>query len=292
MAVYKRNYQPYDGPITDARWRFTILPRYAFQQTFDSKAFTGFFSLCFMPALVGMVIIYLHHNVTALLAFNLDAVKDLIPIDNRFFMTILDVQTTLTFFIAAFVGPGLISPDLTNNALPLYLSRPLTRKEYVLGKLCVIVTLTSLITWIPGLLLFFLQTSLAGAGWAWEHMRIAAAIVLASWMWILVISLMALALSAWVKWRPIAGAAMFGVFFAAAAFGETTNDILFRHSPDKWGTLLQLPALMNTISHWLFEVRFVNPIPVWSAWLAMFGICGLSLLLLARKIRACEVVRG
>lgn len=292
MAVYKRNYQPYDGPITDARWRFTILPRYAFMETFDSKPFTMFFTLCSAPTLVAAVFIYLHHNMTALLAFNLDAVKDLIPIDNRFFMTVLEFQTMLTFFITAYIGPTLVSPDLTNNALPLYLSRPFTRTEYVIGKLSVIATLTSLITWIPSLFLFFFQSSMAGAGWMWDHMRIAVSIVLVSWTWILTVSLLALAISAWVKWRPIAGGAMFGIFFAGAGFGEVVNNMLFRYPDTRWGSLLDLPTMMRVISHWLFEVRFINPVPVWSAWAGLAAICGFALVLLARKIKACEVVRG
>ena len=58
--------------------------------------------------------------------------------------------TSRLFFLAAFVGPGLISPDLSHNGLPLYLARPFSRAEYVLGKMSVLVGLMSLMTWIPG----------------------------------------------------------------------------------------------------------------------------------------------
>lgn len=292
MAVYKRNYQPYDGPVTDPRWRFTVLPRFAFMEAFDSKLFTVFFTLSFVPTLVATVFIYFFHHVESLLAFNANALRDLVPIDNKFFMTVLEFQTVLTFFITAYIGPTLVSPDLTNNALPLYLSRPFTRKEYVVGKLSVIVTLTSLITWVPSLWLFFFQSSMAGAAWMWDNLRVALAIILVSWTWILTTALVALALSAWVKWRPIAGGAMFGIFFAGAGFGEVVNDMLFRRPDPLWGSLLDLQLMMRIISHWLFDVQFYNPVPVWSAWAGLLAICGFALLLLGRKIRACEVVRG
>ena len=58
----------------------------------------------------------------------------------------MGIQSTLAFFIAAFAGPGLISPDLTNGALPLYLSRPFSRAEYTLGKFSVLALLISAIT--------------------------------------------------------------------------------------------------------------------------------------------------
>src|SRR6266850_2560080 len=164
MAVYKRNYQRYAGPLTNTPWRFTILVRYAVKEVFDSRLFTAFFSLCFAPTFAALFIIYFSHSVEALRALGLPPVAR-VDINNTFFMTILDIQTTLAFFIAAFLGPNLVTPDLANNALSFYLSRPLTRTEYVLGKLLVLLGLTSLITWIPSLLLFNFQAALEGGSW-------------------------------------------------------------------------------------------------------------------------------
>jgi ABC-2 type transport system permease protein len=287
MAVYKRNYRPYDGPMTSEQWRFLILPRYAFAQVFESRIFTSFFVMSFMPTVVSGVLIYLHHNISALTALDLSAARDLLPINATFFQTVLWIQTTATFFITAFVGPGLVSPDLTNNALPLYLSRPFTRTEYVLGKLTVLVALSSLVTWIPGLLLVLLHSGLVGPSWLWQNMRIPAAIFAASWVWILTISLLSLAISAFVKWKPIAGFLHFGIFFVAAGFGQATNEFL----ETSWGTLLQLPLLMDYISDWAFHGELPPNIPIAAAWISMAGVCAVSLLLLGRKIRACEVVR-
>jgi hypothetical protein len=171
--------------------------------------------------------------------------------------------------------------------MPLYLSRPFTRTEYVLGKLTVLVTLSSIVTWIPGLLLVLLHSSLVGLGWLWTNIRIPAAIFAASWVWILSISLLSLALSAFVRWKPIAGFLHFGVFFVAAGFGEATNQFL----DTNWGTLLQLPLMMEYISDWAFLGQLPRTIPIAAAWLAMAGLCGVSLALLSRRIRATEVVR-
>ena len=49
------------------------------------------------------------------------------------------------------VGPVLVSPDLVNNALPLYFSRPFSRAEYVLGKVSVLALLLSLVGGVMGL---------------------------------------------------------------------------------------------------------------------------------------------
>ena len=132
----------------------------------------------------------------------------------------------LALFLAAFIGPGQVSPDLANNALSLYLARPFSRVEYVLGKMWILIVLMSLMTWVPGLLLFSLQAYLE-EGWTWmqANSSLAVGLFFGSWVWLLVLALMALALSAWVKWKPAAGALMFGVFFVAAGFGVAINGV-------------------------------------------------------------------
>ena len=290
MAVYRHTYQPYEGVLAPAWSRFLILPRYAYEDLFRSKLFATFFVLCFIAPLAMATVIYLRHNATVLSAFKIP-VADLFPINEKFFLGFMVFQGQLAFWMTAFVGPGLISPDLVNNALPLYLSRPFTRAEYVASKLLVLAGLLSLMTWVPGLLLFLLQSNLEGGGWMAAHARIASAIFFGFWIWIGMISLLALALSAWVRWRPVAGALLFGVFFGAAAFGVAINRVIFDGEAD-WGHLINLGELIKVIWTWLFfGEQAETSIPAWSAGLSLAGIGGLCLLLLGRKLRAYEVVR-
>ena len=289
MAVYKQAYKNYDGPLTDEKWRFWVLSRYAFSQVFSGRLFLIYFVLCFIPMLVGGFFIYLHHNLDVLLAFQIP-VGDLLAVDADFFAVLMGVQSTLAFFMAAVVGPGLVSPDLTNGAMPLYLSRPLTRTEYTLGKFAVLSVLLSLITWVPGMFLFLMQTSLEGAAWMFANLRIAMAIMTGAWIWIATVSLLALALSAWVKWRPVAAGMLFGVFFVSAGFGGAINGIL----RTDWGWMMNLPMVISAIWRRLFTGAPPSlreyPLPMWSAWLSLAIVCGISIYLLSRKIRAYEVV--
>ena len=133
------------------------------------------------------------------------------------------VQGVLALLLTAFVGPSLISPDLANGGLALYLSRPFSRAEYVAGKMTVLLVLLSLITWVPGLLLYAIQASCTGWTWIRPNLWLAGSIVLGPLIWILVLSLIALALSAWVKWRIAAGACVLGLHFVGAGFAEAIN---------------------------------------------------------------------
>jgi ABC-2 type transport system permease protein len=186
-----------------------------------------------------------------------------------------------------FVGPSLVSADLANNALPLYLSRPFTRSEYVAGKMSVLVALLSAVTWIPGLLVFLLQAYLEGWSWTVENLWIAWALVAGSIVWIIALSLAALAISALVRWALIARGAMFGVLIVPSAFAGIVNAAF----STTWGNLVSPAALLSSVLAQLFHTTRGGEVPPVAAWIMICAICGTCLLILARKVRAYEVIR-
>jgi len=300
MAVYKKTYRPYEGGLT-AEWRrFLVIPRYAFEDLHRSRFLTIFYIASFLYPLIAALIIYVQHNASALGIFGARNANQLIDINVVFFLNFLGWQSMLALFMAAFVGPGQVSPDVANNALALYFARPFSRAEYVLGKMSVLAILLSLMTWVPGLLLFALQSYYAGADWMRDHWRFAWGLFFGAWVWILILALLALALSAWVKWRPAAGGLMFGVFFVAAAFGAITNNV----QRTNWGSLFNIFYLVGSVWVQLFEgtnqtsagaVFFRSPagdsLPMWCSWFVLAALCGVCLYMLARKVRGTEVVR-
>ncbi len=300
MAVYKKTYRPYEGALT-ARWsRLLVIPRYAFEDLHRRKFLAIFFFASFLYPLICAIIIYIQHNASSLSLINAQGAQRLITINVVFFLSLLGWQSMLALFLAAFVGPGQVSPDLANNALSLYLARPFSRTEYVLGKMSVLLILLSLMTWVPGLLLFGLESYLEGWSWAVDHARIASGLFFGAWVWILLLALLALALSAWVKWRAAAGTLMFGVFFVASAFGAVINGI----ERTNWGHLFNIGYLVGSVWVWLFEgnnpttngaIFFRAPrgetLPLWMSWAGLAVLALVCLYMLARKIRGAEVVR-
>ncbi len=212
MAVYKRSYKGYEGALTPLWSRFLILPRSGFARLFQSKFLVVYLVVCFFYPLGCAIFIYLSHNLTFLQTLNIP-IGQVLTVNPRLFQFFCGFQGVLAYLLTAFVGPGLVAPDLANNALPLYFCRPFSRTEYVLGKMSVLMSLLSLITWIPGLILFLIQSSLAGSEWMHANLWIAGAIFVGLMLWDVVLSLIALALSAWVKWRIAAERAHPGSLF-------------------------------------------------------------------------------
>jgi ABC-2 type transport system permease protein len=285
MAIYRRNYKPYAGAMTPEWSRFLVLFRYSRRNLFRSKFMTVFFVVCFFYPVVCLAAIYLAHSASFLV--QLGVPTGVLSIDNRFFYAFVSVQGVFAFLLTAFAGPGLISPDLANGVLPLYFCRPFSRAEYVLGKSSVLAILLSQITWVPGLVLFVMQASLAGASWTWTHLWIAGSLVLSSLIWIAMLSLLAMALSAWVKWRIVAGALLLGVMFFGAGFAQPINTVLQTQS----GHFFNVAYLMGTVWNSLFQVDAEHAIPVPQAWIALLLYCAICLALLMRKVRAYEVVQ-
>jgi ABC-2 type transport system permease protein len=296
MAVYKRRYNSYTGSLTPQWSRFFVLTRFALADLFKSRFFVLLLILCMVPLLFAAGYIFVANNKTLQLLMQARSeIGNFFKVENDFFIVLMIVQAEAAFLLNCWVGPVLISGDLTNGALPLFLSRPFSRPDYVLGKLAVLGLLLSAVTWVPGLLLFGLQSSLAHNGWFWSHLWMVIPIVFCSLIWILALSLLSLAVSAWVKLRIVATGVTFIIFFVPAGLGEMFNHIMGTY----WGALLNFSYMFRIILERGFRdpYRLLNrmsegEIPVPAAWCSLIFVCLLALVILNARLRARETVRG
>jgi ABC-2 type transport system permease protein len=296
MAVYKRTYKAYQGPLTPAWSRFTVLSRYGLATLFKSRPFTAYTVLCFIPFLIGLAYIYLVHSSAVRALLNVRAGDGFLSsVNNVWFFGFLGWEAAMGFLLAAWVGPGLVTKDFANHSVQLYLSRPISRAEYLFGKVSVLGALLSCTTWIPALILFFIKAELHGNGWLWQNFWMAGSILLGSLLWIAMISLISMAVAVWVKWRIAATGLMLAVFFLLPPLGFVLNAIL----RTKWGMLLNFPYLISLVWSHLFRLDITNRhsggfdlVPLWSAWAALLSVCAFCVWLLDSKLRAREVERA
>jgi ABC-2 type transport system permease protein len=294
MAVYKRTYKAYRGPLTPAWSRFTVLSRYGLRNLFNSRPFTAYTVLCFVPFLAFLISIYMVHSSTAQLVFGI-RVGNAGLVNSKWFLAFLAAQAWMGFLLAAWGGPGMITKDFANHSVQLYLSRPLSRVEYLLGKASVLGILLSSISWIPALFLFFVQAGLQGHGWLWDNLWVAGAIVLSCFIGIAIASLLSMAIAVWVKWRIAATALMVAMLFLSPALG-TVVSVILRTS---WGQIFNFPLMIMVVWAHLFRLtqpnQHHNPIsdfPLWAAWTSLLSICAFCFWLLNRKLKAREVERA
>jgi ABC-2 type transport system permease protein len=238
----------------------------------------------FWPLLCGVFIYFSNH--AELLGSVSPGFARFIEVKGRFFAIFMYVQSFAVLLLAALAGPGLIAPDLSNGGLPLYFSRPLSRLDYVLARLSVLAGLLSLVTWVPGAFLFTMQANMAGWDWFLDNWRLGAAMLSGFAIEILLVSLVALASSAYVKWRIIAGALVLAFFFVLSGLGEMVNAIL----RVDWGNLIN-PGKNLYI---LWNMMLGNELPEGpgglESGLALLGFAAMLCWVLERKLRPVEVI--
>src|SRR6187549_2953061 len=272
MSVYKRGYQRYSGPLTGRGARFLVLPRYAWRRLYQQRLVLLLTMAAFVWPLLCAGFVYLTNHVELLQGLDKEFLE-FIKVDGRFFAIFMYVQGACAVFLAALAGPGLLAPDLANNALPLYFSRPLTRWSYALARLTVIVGMLSVVTWIPGLLLFALQVGLAGGWWFVANWTLGAGMVAGFLLWLLVLSLVAMASLAF--------------FFILTGVSEMIDQV-FRV---KWGHVLDPAWAVNRVWCTLLGVDPPEGPGAGASMVALAAFILLLVVVIERKLRPVEVVR-
>ncbi len=284
MAVYKRTYKAYSGPLTSPATRFLVLQRYAFRSVFKSRMLLMGYVACFIPMIFVLCTLYLNQNATVLALVGQKV--GFMKVNGSFFMNVLGFQGVLAGILTAFIAPTLVAPDLVNGALSLYMSRPFSRAEYILGKGSVIATLGGALTLLPGLLIFFVQSSLVGWNWMLNNFYLVTGTVLTCGILLAVFTLLGLAMSALVRWRIVAGALILAVFAIGKGFAAMIDNVMRTTN----GVYIDLQYLIQRVATDLFQTQGpADDIPALAAWVALLAICGLLLMIINRKLRVCEV---
>lgn len=291
MAIFQKAYQGYSGPLTKPLERTWVIFRYALADVFQSRLFSAFFAVCFLLPVILMCFIYVFYNLDLLIQMEVD-IEELTEIDGSFFLLTMQYpQNFMLFIMIMAIGPVMISPDIRNNAMPLFLSRPINKASYIFGKLSVLLFLGSLISWIPAIPLFLWQGYLAGGGWLCDNLHLVVASIVTSLLWIISLSLLSFAVSAWVEWKAVARLAFFGILFFGSVLGGVVTEIF-----GGWGGyMINIYAGIEVIMRELYRadsnlLDWLADMHLGYAFLQFFLLSVLSLIVLTRRIRAFQVV--
>ncbi len=285
MAVYRRGYHRYQGLITGHWMRFMVLPRFAWRRLYEQRLVVLLTVAAMIWPLLCAGFIYLANNADLLKGLDRDF-REFVTVNGRFFLIFMYVQGSFAIFLAALTGPGLIAPDLSNNALQLYFSRPITRSDYALARLLVLFGMLSAITWVPGLLLFGMQVGMAPAGWFRTNWTLSAAVVGGFALWAFLVSIVALVCSAWVRWRVVAGALVLAFFSLLSGVAAMVNEVF----QVTWGHALDPAWDVNQLWRLMLGVGPADGPGAFACALSLAGLIFILVVLLARKLRPVEVI--
>lgn len=279
MPIYEQSYRRYQAraPLKDIR--FWPIARESLRHVLAKRAFLGLLALAWLPFVVRLVQVFV--------VTRFPEAGRLLPVDGRLFGELLNQQVGFALLLSAFGGAGLIANDLRTGAILVYLSRPLTRRDYVLGKLTVLLALNLAVTLAPGLLLYGAALALApGQFAAWGLAWIAPAVVAQSLLISLGAGLLALAVSSVSRSARVAGLGFVLLWVGLEVVGNVLREML---SAPLAG-LVSLQGDMRLVGGALFGVS-AGDAPHWSwALLVLLALAAACLLVLRARVRAVEVV--
>lgn len=185
MPVHDQSYQHWDGEFSPPFLRWLPMLRYHVKLMMKRRLVWLFLFLAFVPAFIFAVFVYLssqaEDGMTRLdmIAQGLTQVaaareggdfqadfnemttdeKYLFLSRNGFMFFLITFQALVVLTMTSLIGSGLIARDIKSNALEIYLTKPITAIDYVLGKLAVIAVFIFMTSFLPSLIVFLVASA-------------------------------------------------------------------------------------------------------------------------------------
>jgi ABC-2 type transport system permease protein len=278
MPIHDQGYRRFEGSRGRLGTAWLVIARAAIRSMLRRRRFAALLLLAWAPFLVRAIQVYATANWPQLSAFAPTAST---------FREFLDQQGMFVFFVTVYAGAGLIANDRRANALQIYLSKPLTRLEYVAGKAAVLMAFLLFVTWVPALLLLVVQIALAGSlEFARRNLFLLPAITLFSFLQVALATLTMLALSSLSKSSRFVGVMYAGIVLFTGAI----QGMLWFITRAPAVSLISPTTSLNQIGDVIFRTPPRYDIPwIWSL-AAVLAILALSVLVLERRVRGVEIV--
>ena len=278
MPIHDHGYARYAGTRTPAGRAWVVIAGAGIRSMLSARPFLLVLLFAWLQFFVRAVMFYLAANVPE---------ADVIAPSPATFRDFFDQQGFFVFVVAVYVGAGLIANDRRAHALQSYLSKPLTRLEYVAGKLAVVMAFVALVTWAPAVLLLVLQTMFTGSlSFVREHAFLIPAITLFGFLQVLLASITMLALSS-----LSTSARYVGMLYAGAViFSEAVFQTLRGVTGGTGLSWVSFSASLAQVGDVIFRIEPRYDTPWQGSLVAVVVVIALSAWVLARRVRGVEIV--
>ncbi len=309
------SYRNYDGPLYLRTSRWSVIASAQWRLVKKKPIFWVLAAFGLLPFLFAGIMLYLQSRYPNTFAPrggpNFNPFFDTTPGQTYTyqFYRALDFQLYFLFPLAILLGSGSIAADNRTNALMVYLSKPLTKGDYLLGKWLGVFLILFGASFVPAFGLYFYALMSDGIAFLKQDPLLILKVACGSAIPAALFTSLQLGLSAWSKTPRIAGAVFAGIYVASGWIAQIlwalqtredlTKGILIRH--------LSLSGIINGLNqnlyrltlHWPnvhrrrgFNVAELTP-PNAAVLFSIFLVIVIGGIVTARaRINAVEVVRG
>lgn len=278
MPIHDQGYRRFGGRRDARGTGWLVIARTAIRTMVRNRKFLGLLILAWAPFIVRAVQVYASANFPQV-AFLAPTAKT--------FRDFLEQQGLFVFFVTIYVGAGLIANDRRANALQIYLSKPLTRAEYIAGKATTLFLFLLLVTWVPAMLLLVVQILFAGNfTFIQKNAFLFPAITVYAVVQVLLATLSMLALSSLSKSARFVGIMYAGLIF----FTDSIFAMLKFLMNAGYASLVSPTQSLAQIGDVIFRVPPRHDTPVLLSVLLVAALIAGALIILERRVRGVEVV--
>jgi ABC-2 type transport system permease protein len=279
MPIHDQGYRRYVGTRAAVGKSWQVITRAGVRTVLSKRSFIALMLLAWSPFVVRAVQVYV--------AATFSQASFLAP-KAETFREFLDQQGVFVFFVTIYIGAGLIANDRRANALQVYLSKPLTRAEYVAGKFAILFLFLVGVTWLPAILLLLIQIMFAGSlTFVRDNFFLLPAITLFALLQVLVSAMTMLALSSMSKSSRFVGIMYAGLIFFTAALFQALRGITGRST---WA-FLSPTSTLEQIGAVIFRADPPYDLSPLFAVVTVIVLIAGSAWILERRVRGVEVVQ-
>ena len=276
MPIHDQGYRRYAGERIVRARRWLVIARAGVIERLRERRFLALMLMAWLLFVVRAVQIYIGTTIVRASFFA--------PSEDTFH-GFLNQQRLFVFFITIYAGAGLIANDRQANALQLYLSKPITRHDYIAGKMATLALFLIAVTWVPAMLLLALQVLFSGSlEFVSSHPRLVPAITITSLLQVALASMTMLALSSLSRSRRFAAM----LYALVTIFAGAVERVLQTATGAAGWVLLSPQNTLAAITDALFGIE--PDIPVTVAFIALVAVMAACVAVLERRVRAVDVV--
>ncbi len=180
MPILHQGYEPLAARPRESGARFLPIARAGIQRNLRRWVWALFAAALLFGSGFQYAVIFFTYAAAAV--FGIGAQQDqtfmrIFSDSPRFYADLMTTQSLWALILGGVVGAGEIAEDLRTGALAFYLSRPVTRRDYVLGKVLVVAVPVLAVSVLPALVLFAWHATMVGdLDWVLDRWRVPLAI--------------------------------------------------------------------------------------------------------------------
>jgi len=155
MPLHDLSYQHFVGPRTSRFSRSFAMARSSASLLLKRRSFLLLLAVSWIPVIVRVAQMYVSRQFPQAFPF--------ITVDAALWQEFLAQQVVFlpVILVALFTGAGAISTDLSTGAFVVYLSKPISRVDYVVGKAMPVMAALLVVTLVPALTLLVVHLFVA-----------------------------------------------------------------------------------------------------------------------------------